>query len=40
MARKDSSIGIFIVTLQRFDVADGRGGFAVTHRIEQAPESR
>lgn len=40
LADKDAAVGLFIVTLQRFDVGDGRGGFAIVHRLEPAPESR
>lgn len=40
LADKDSSIGLFLVQLQRFDVADGRGGFAIMHRFERLPDSR
>jgi hypothetical protein len=40
MANKDTSVGLFIASLQRFDVADGRGGFAIAHHFEPAPESR
>jgi hypothetical protein len=40
LADKDSCIGLFLVRLQRFDVMDGRGGFAILHRFERLPESR
>jgi hypothetical protein len=40
LADKDTNMLLVIAKLQRFDVADGRGGFAITHRLEPVPKTR